>query len=176
MVFITVGILVLIALITSFLFSQSLAHPLQQLIKKMELVKSGNNQALIEIKSNDEIGELATGLNQLVTRIVELVNHEYEQNIAINKTRLKALQAQINPHFMHNTFQVMGSIARKYNAPIINKMCMSLSSIFRYNLDMKNMYATIGEELAHARNYFFIQNIRFNNEINYEVRCDPKVY
>ena len=175
-VFITVGLLLFIALVTSLLFSRSLTYPLQELIKKMELVKSGNNETKIEIKSNDEIGELATGLNQLVARIVELVNHEYEQNIAINKTKLKALQAQINPHFLHNTFQVMGSIARKYNAPILNKMCMSLSAMFRYNLDMKNLYTTIGEELEHARNYFFIQSIRFNNEINYEVKCDVSVY
>lgn len=175
-VFISVIVLLIIAIILAFVLSSAITRSLYMLTKKMKQVEKGDTSTRITIKNNDEIGDLANGFNAMITEIDDLINQEYRLNIAMHETRLKALQAQVNPHFLYNTLQAMGSISRRYKADMLYNMCTALSDIFRYSISMKENYASVRDELTHVYNYVYIQNVRFNNKIKLKVHCETDLY
>ncbi|CAH0438674.1 Putative sensor histidine kinase [Clostridium neonatale] len=111
----------------------------------------------------------------MLDQIEELISSEYEAKLSLNKAEYAALQAQINPHFLYNTLDTMGSIASIQNCDNVSNMCHSLSNIFRYSLDIKNPYSTISKEILHLKNYIFLMNVRMNGEVEYYFDIDDRV-
>lgn len=172
----TVIFLSVIVLVLSYFLSITVTAPVKTLMDTMEKVEKGNISVRANLKSNDEIGKLANSFNSMLAKIDDLIIREYKATFLKNEAELKALQAQINPHFLYNTLQVMGSIARSQKINKISDMCAALSDMFRYSINMKGNLATIYEEITHVKNYLYIQNIRFNKEFNVRVCCNIDLY
>lgn len=174
--------LLLIALITSaisvvmnIVFSETLTKPLANLTETMRRIKEGETHLRAKVGSNDEIGEVSARFNEMLDKVEELIGKEYEQKILLNQAEYKALQAQINPHFLYNTLDTMGSIANLANCSQVSRLCQSLSGIFRYCLDMKSPFSTISKEIAHLKNYTYVMDVRMDNEVEYSFEIEEDV-
>ena len=103
----------------------------------------------------------------MLDRIEGLIAREYEAKLMVNRAEYKALQAQINPHFLYNTLDTMSSIAELSDCPEVGALSQSLSNIFRYSLDMKNPFSTVAREIAHLKNYIYVMNVRMQGTVAY---------
>ena len=165
----------IVIIILSILVSRGITKPLEQLTIAINKIKKGHIDERAEYNKNDEIGILSENFNEMLDQIEELISSEYEAKLSLNKAEYAALQAQINPHFLYNTLDTMGSIASIQNCDNVSNMCHSLSNIFRYSLDIKNPYSTISKEILHLKNYIFLMNVRMNGEVEYYFDIDDRV-
>lgn len=161
--------------ILSIWISKGLTKPLEQLTRTIVSIRSGNTRQRVKNQKRDEIGELGHEFNEMLDEIERLISHEYESKYLLNKAEYKALQAQINPHFLYNTLDTMSSIASIQNCNVVSDLCQSLSNIFRYSLDYKHPYSTIVKEIVHLKNYIFVMNIRMGENVEYVFDIDENI-
>lgn len=159
----------------SFVIASGLTKPLDKLMDTIERIKGGETTIRSQDNKNDEIGRLGENFNEMLDRIEDLISHEYETKLLLNRAEYKALQAQINPHFLYNTLETMSSIASVQNCSIVSNLCQSLSNIFRYSLDMKNPFSTVAKEIVHLKNYIYVMNVRMGDNITYSFDIAPEV-
>ncbi len=95
-----------------------------------------------------------------------MLKAQYEAKIRADEAKYKALQAQVNPHFLYNTLDTMSGVATSQGSTDVSNLCRALSNIFRYSLDMERPYTTLENELLHIKNYMYIMNVRMNNSIS----------
>lgn len=167
-----------------FLFSRSLTLPLSQFSRHMERVKNGSVDMLREPVKLDgcrEIVEISDQFNSMITEIDGL-NHRlfstmetlYDAELQKKQTELLYLKSQINPHFLHNTLEVILGVAFTEKAPQTARMIKALSRIFRYSIRGADT-VTIAEELKIVQAYIDIQQIRFYNKFRVEYSFDDTV-
>jgi len=161
--------------VSSILLAKSITNPLTNMVNTMKLIKGGNTSLRVEYCRNDEIGKLGENFNNMLDTIESLMFEKYKSQLAINNAKYKALQAQVNPHFLYNTLDTMSGIATSQNCHTVSTLCKALSNIFRYSLDMKNPLATVEDEIKHLKNYMYVMNIRENSAINYQIDIDNRL-
>ncbi len=152
--------------------TKSLTKPLAELMDTIGRIRGGETNLRVNYQVQDEIGELGEEFNYMLDSIENLIGQQYQYQLLVNKAQYQALQAQINPHFLYNTLDTMSSIASIQNCDLVSDLCQSLSSLFRYSLDMKNSYATVSREITHLKNYIFVMNVRMRQEIRYHFDID----
>lgn len=168
-------IVILIVLVFSFLLAiifNSLTKPLIYMVETMNKIKRGKTNLRLRIKRKDELGILGDEFNDMLDEIEILIKREYDAKALAYDAKYKALQAQVNPHFLYNTLDTMSSIASAQNCSSVGTMCRALSNIFRYSLNMQSPFATLEEEILHIKNYMYIMNVRTNNSIRLEFKID----
>jgi sensor histidine kinase YesM len=124
----------------------------------------------------NEIGVLGKEFNEMLDETGRLIKEQYEAKLLINDIRYKALQAQVNPHFLYNTLDTMGGIAASQNCPMVGTLCKALSNIFRYCLNMKDSFATLEDEILHIKNYMYVMNVRMNGSIYIDYHIDSALF
>lgn len=173
---ITIAVVMLLAFtIISLVFSKSITNPLEKLSQTMDQIKKGNTKKRAEYVKDDEIGQLGKNFNEMLDEMDRLIVQKYETQILLNQAEYKALQAQINPHFLYNTLDTMCSIAQSQGNQMLSTLSQSLSNIFRYSLDMKHPLSTVAKEIIHLKNYIYVMDVRMHNEVNYEFRINDQV-
>ncbi len=166
---------IFLALIFSLCFlliSRSFTYPLIYMVSTMQRIRNGEPELRLKQMKQDEIGVLASEFNEMMDRIEMLVAQQYQAILLANESRYKALQAQVNPHFLYNTLETMGGIAASKDCQEVGLLCRSLSKIFRYSLDMSSQFSTIREEVIHLKNYLYVMNARMQNTISLEIAID----
>lgn len=148
---------------------------IRRLSKTMRKVGVDDFTAVLDPKNDDEIGELIQTFNRMLARIDDLATDKYQLGIDVKNMELRALQAQINPHFLYNTLDMVNWLAMKYNAEDIQTLITSLSDFYKISLSNGEDIITIRAELEHVRAYVFIQNMRFRNRIQLEVEVPEEV-
>lgn len=159
----------------SILVSRGLTKPLERLTQTIAKIKSGNTHQRVEDCKEDEIGKLGQDFNEMLDKIEYFIGHEYETKLLLNKAEYKALQSQINPHFLYNTLDTMSSIANIQNCSIVSNLCQSLSNIFRYSLDIKHPYSTVAKEIVHLKNYIYVMNVRMGEDVEYQFNISENI-
>lgn len=160
-------VVIVLAVLISVFLSRTLTKPLEQMTETMQKIKGGDTRLRITNCKEDELGELGRSFNEMLDQIETLIGREYEAQIQLNQAEYNALQAQINPHFLYNTLETMGSIADIRGCPEVSALCQSLSNIFRYSLDMKNPFSTVAGEIVHLKNYIYVMNVRMQENVEY---------
>ncbi len=162
-----------VAIGLAIMVSKNLTNPIFVLRDCMKQVEDGNIQVEIQVQSQDEIGELSISFQKMLEHIRKLIGEVYKKEIHRKQAELNALQAQINPHFLYNTFQIMDIMAEEKEAYELSDACQALSRIFRYSIRKKEE-VSLKEEIEHVKNYMYIQNIRFGDrlEVIYEILPD----
>lgn len=168
------AVTVLIFISSTIFITNYLTKPLEELVGTMKRIKNGETKVRSAIRSGDEIGELSDNFNEMLEKIEVLIAEEYEARLLKDNAEYKALQAQINPHFLYNTLDTMSGIARMKGCEEVSDLCVALSRIFRYSIDMKQPMATLQQELLHLSNYLFVINVRMQNSIRTEIRIAPE--
>lgn len=170
----TAIISLLISLLILSIILKNITAPLHQLAHTME--NFTNNTALrLDIPSNDVIGKLYKSFNTMMSTISNLIQ---DVNTLFQKQKvseLKALQAQINPHFLYNTLDSINWMAKKYGAKDINKLATSLGSFFRHSLNKGQEYTTISNELQQIISYVYIQKVRFKDKFDLNIHVDDEI-
>lgn len=161
------GLSILISLVFSFVLSHIISKPIVSLATEIQTITLDNPVPQLETHRQDEIGFLHESFNIMMTRNRNLILKEYQSEINKKEAQLRALQAQINPHFMYNTLQVMGGMALKKNANEIYSVTLALSDIMRYSLNYAKEVVKLREEITYLNSYLSIQNERFANRIQF---------
>lgn len=161
---------VLIIFFVSYLFSKRITNPIVLLADSMKKVESGSYGAQVEIQSNDEIGWLARIYNKMTKTIQYLIEHEIKSELEYKDAQISTLQAQISPHFLHNTLQAIVNMAQENSVNEISSICMALSEMYRYNMHISNKFATLDDEIMNVRNYMLIISKRYGNSIQFKGR------
>lgn len=172
---ITVGLICLIfILILTYLISSRITKPIVSLKEYMDQANHGNFNIRALINSNDEVGMLAGSFNNMIERIQFLMNQVVKEQESKRKLELKALQHQINPHFLYNTLDSIIWMAESKDENIV-PMTEALSKLFRISLNGGQEYISLSQELEHVRNYLFIQSMRYLNKYDYNISCDASL-
>ncbi|WMJ88377.1 sensor histidine kinase [Anaerocolumna sp. MB42-C2] len=157
---------VIISVIGSILFSRVYSKPIIELSAKMTTVMLDDYSDVKSEERADEIGVLQDSFATMLERNQRLIRQEYQSKIDKRDAQLRALQAQINPHFMYNTLQVIGGMSLKKQAPEIYSVTTALSDIMRYTLNFSKEMVILREEIHYLQSYLMIQNERFGNRID----------
>ncbi|MBN1776813.1 MAG: sensor histidine kinase [Clostridiales bacterium] len=169
------GIAVLAAVSFSLLFSKIFSRPIIALSKKMQTATIKDYQEQSGAERNDEVGLLESSFDTMIKRNRELIGREYQTRIEKRSAQLRALQAQINPHFLYNTLQVIGGMALRHGAPDINEIASNLSDILRYSLSFGKEMVQVRQELKFLQSYLDIQNRRFGDRISISLETDESL-
>lgn len=161
-----------IAIMISLRLSENITFRLKNLSEKMDLVKEGDWDVTIDVQSNDEIGDLQHSFNYMTESMQALIEEKYQAEIDIRKAELRALQAQINPHFLYNILDTINWMAMRHGAEDINYIVAKLAKFFRLSLSSGKEMVKIEDELEHIKLYVDIQNIRFDDNISLSIDVD----
>lgn len=166
------GLMVVVASVLTTVISRSMIRPLDMLMETIQRIKGGESHLRTEIVNRDEIGELGQNFNEMLNQMEELREKENQTMRLLNQAEYKALQAQINPHFLYNTLETMSSIAEIRDCPEVSMLSQSLSNIFRYSLNMKEPFSTVAKEITHLKNYSYVMNVRMRDNVKYVYQID----
>ncbi|MFW5436075.1 cache domain-containing sensor histidine kinase [Paenibacillus apiarius] len=161
MLLIALSLVVIIA--ATIIVSLRITKPISQLVRYINQVQTGNLRVDIQPVSNDEIGVVSKRFRNMMDMINNLILREYQLEIANKTNQLKALQAQINPHFINNALQSIGTQALQLNAPHIYKLVTALAKMMRYSMYTDQSIVTLREEIEHVKAYLQLQAQRFEN-------------
>lgn len=153
----------------------SITNRIQHLIEKMKKAQDGTLKTIDTAQAKDEIGELVVTYNYMIEKIKLLIEEEYLLGKQAKSSELKALQEQINPHFLYNTLDLINWAAIRNNVPEISSVVQSLSKFYKLSLSRGQESVSIEDELKHVSLYISIQNMRFDNKINYQTDIDPAI-
>jgi two-component system sensor histidine kinase YesM len=146
--------------------------PITKLTQSIKNMKIRHLKLDIDSTTTDEIGLLAKTVKNMVETIDNLVMQELRLEISNKDNQLKALQAQINPHFIYNTLQSIGAVALQNNVPRIYSLTSSLGDMMRYNMNTYESVVPLSKELKHIQAYFELQKQRFKQKIDIQVEVD----
>lgn len=170
-----IAVLALLAVIFGTLWiSFRITKPIKQLASYMNQVQTGHLDVEVDIKSPDEIGALARRFRQMMDTINNLILREYRLELANKTNQLKALQAQIDPHFLYNSLQSIGTLALQNQVPRIYSLLSSLADIMRYNMRNSEAMVTLRDELNHLKLYLELQQERFGDQLAVEWDIDQE--
>ena len=160
-----------------FLLSRTVTRPVRRLVASMQ--KFEKQAETFEYKADmsnvAEFQTLSTSFEHMVLMIQSLVEKVHNEEIVLRKTELKALQAQINPHFLYNTLDSIQWMCEQDNSKDAVKMVGALAKLFRISISHGNEFITISDELKHAESYLIIQSYRYKNQFTYSFDVDKSV-
>ena len=167
-------IAVIASIICSVVYSRAVSRPIRKLSNEMKTITLNEYSGTLLESREDEIGILQDSFNHMIERNKELIAQQYQTKIEKRNAQLRALQAQINPHFMYNTLQVIGGMALDKDAPEIYTITLALSDILRYSLNFSKEMIQLTEEIKYLQSYVMIQNERFGGKVHLVLDLAPE--
>lgn len=164
------GSMIAVIVLMSYLLSGYYVGRLKKLNVEMTGLESGNLNANLPIKTEeDEIEEIYHNFNGMVQEVQRLMQEHYQLGKEVKMAEVRALQAQINPHFLYNTLDLINWISMDYGAEEIGTLTWNLARFYRLSLNHGKSLISIGEEVEHVEVYVNIENYHFDNAISLEV-------
>ncbi len=169
----TAVLILFAALIVGWVLSRSLSRPLQQLETAMEQFEQDADRfAFQSVCGTREVQNLSDSFGHMVGRIQRLMTTVREEEVVLRKTELKALQAQINPHFLYNTLDSIAWMCERGKNADAVQMVHALARLFRISISRGHELIPIEKELQHAEAYLQIQKYRYKNQFTYHFTVD----
>lgn len=163
------------AIIATWGISRSIYIPIQKLHDVTSTITKNDLQALMTRDNVDEITELGMSFNIMIGKIRELLAAKLQEQENLKKAELRALQAQINPHFLYNTLDTIIWMAESKRTDDVVKIVQALSNFFRISLSKGKDWITIGEELERTRSYLTIQKMRYRDIMDFSIEADKSI-
>ncbi|MDD6155588.1 MAG: sensor histidine kinase [Lachnospiraceae bacterium] len=159
--------LAIVALLT-FLVNGIVKHMLKQfydILKSIRRVQAGDLDVRIENCGKDEMGELGSQINTMLDRIQKLMSDNINREVLVKNSEIRALQNQINAHFIYNVLETIKMMAEIDEEYAISDAITALGKMLRYSMRWISRNVKVNEELEYIRNYVKLMNLRFDYEI-----------
>ncbi len=174
-VFICFAIGITISVILSLIFSHSISKPLGSLVKSMKSIQKGNFETKLERTGIKEFDELAVTFNVMVKRIERLLEKTREEEAKSAEAERKALESQMNPHFLFNTLNTIKALAKMHGEIEIYQTTLKLGKLLRSSIDNRKPVASIRESIDLVECYLSIQKLRFGEKLEYTIDCPEEL-
>lgn len=175
MLFVSIFALIF-GVLASFLISAKISQPIQRLEREMKKVENGDFDIdLNDMKGEDEVKRLSKAFNMMIAKIRQLMVQIIREQEEKRRSELRALQAQISPHFLYNTLDSIVWMNENRNHKGVTTMVTALANFFRISISKGKEIIDINDEIAHARSYLIIQKIRYKDKFDYEIEVQPEV-
>jgi two-component system, sensor histidine kinase YesM len=161
--------------IAAWIISASIYIPIKKLHDVTTTITKNDLQALMTGNNVDEITELGMSFNIMIGRIRDLLAAKIKEQENLKKAELKALQAQINPHFLYNTLDTIVWMAQANKNDQVIDIVQALSSFFRIALSKGQDWITIDQEIEHVKSYLTIQKMRYRDILDYQIEVEEEI-
>lgn len=168
-------VILILAIIVSFIISQNISAPLKKLEKNMAEFGEGRMNKRVVVDREDEIGHLQKSFNSMAEDIKVLLTKIEEENRLRRITELNVLEYQINPHFLYNTLDSINWMAQKAGQSDIGAIVTALARFFRLGLSKGKVTYTIKDEIEHVQNYLIISKIRYKDCFKFSIDVDSAI-
>lgn len=169
------GPLALISLSLAASISLAITRPMRQLFRAIKRTGEGDFVSKVPVEGYGDFHRLIEQFNDMNDRIAHLIDENYRVKLHEKKAQLDALNAQLNPHFMYNTLNLINCMAIEQNAEEISRVVCALSRILRYAVDNQESYALVRQELDWLDNYVYIMACRFEDQLDYTCEVDERL-
>lgn len=168
----------LLILLLGYFFSRKMVERLEQLTENMNQINLGLRKVTVVSQSKDEIGVLVRTFTRMMDEINKLISQVYEAKIKLQKTEMKALQAQINPHFLYNSLSIINWKALEADNEEISRITLALSTYYRTSLNKGETMTIAANEIRNIDAYLQIQLIMHDNsfQVIKEIQEDALSY
>ncbi|WP_223285586.1 sensor histidine kinase [Paenibacillus sp. PL91] len=174
LVFAGIGIILLSALLIT-ISTRTFLSPLGHLMQGLRMLRSGDFTVRVKVNSGDELGYIGDSFNNMAEQVSELINKVYLAQISQTESELKAIQAQLNPHYLHNLFNELYWKLYSNDQEETALLIHAISEMLKYSLKPVQTDTTLGEELNQIRNYIKIQTELFTGEIETIIQADESL-
>ena len=172
----TAILLVVVALLFSRFMARSITLPIQKLRDSMKKVQEGDfSVSDVVVDSENEIGSLTKSFDAMTHRIQELMEQNVYEQEQKRKSELKALQSQINPHFLYNTLDSIIWMAEGKKNEEVVLMTASLARLLRQSISNEDEVVPIINEVEYAKSYLTIQKMRYKDKLEYQIDVDSSI-
>lgn len=172
---VTILICIFAAVLAYFITSGMVSGRIERLTCLMQEVQEGSMDMQVGSDDRDEIGMLYRGLGSMMKRIRTLINEVYLSKITQKEAELKALQAQINPHFLYNALSLINWKALAAGEEDISRMTLAMSTFYRTALNRGRNVLQVEAELSNTRAYLEIQSMLHDGDFDYEIEVQPEI-
>ena len=155
--------------------SKFIVSRLEALRNNIALVEKGKLEVMVQSQDRDEIGQLITGFGHMINRIKFLIEEVYESKLAQKNYEMRALQQQINPHFLYNTLSMINFMAIESGQNDISKITLALSDFYRTALNKGHNTTSLADELKNMNAYLDIQQMMHDYEFDLDIEIDDDI-
>lgn len=169
---------IVIAVYLEVMISKKITAPIRTLIDSMKTVMTGKLDVQIEAPSQadyNELQELNNVFNKMTRELQYLIEQVYQEKIKKRELELRALKAQINPHFLYNTLDTIYWMLIDRGNEDVAQLVTKLGAIFRYSIKNASNVVSIGQEIEQVENYLFIQKARFEAALTYTIDVEAGI-
>lgn len=170
-----VAVVIALAFIALSFLTMKITKPIKKMTVLMKKVEQGNLDVLINTDRKDEIGTLGRSFNSMTRKLKILIEEVYKIQLSRKEAELKTLQAQINPHFLYNTLDVIYWTSRLENAPRTGEIVSALAKLFKLGLNKGSEITTIKKEVEHVQSYLTIQKYRYDEIPELRIAVDESI-
>ena len=167
---------IVLLVVLGYAFSKRLVSCLERLTENMNQVHLGFRKVTVDSDSKDEVGTLIRSFRRMMEELNKLISEVYEAKIELQHTEMKALQAQINPHFLYNSLSIINWKAIEAGEDEISKVTLDLSTYYRTSLNRGETMTTVENEIRNIQAYLNIQLIMHDNSFRVEEEIDESCY
>lgn len=159
----------------SFLIARKISEPIKALSAAMEQVGEKNFEVSVPVCSNDEIGMISAGFNRMVINLKNSFNRIVQEERQKRKAQIRALQYQINPHFLYNVLASIRMVAMLHQDGEVADMILTLNRLLRNTISRAGHMITVSEEINNLKDYITLQQIRYKNRISIDYIVDDTI-
>lgn len=163
-----------VALVIAFLLSKSITQPIHALQHTMHQVEQGDLNVRCGVTAGNELGQLSDSFNHMIATTQSLMDETARVAEQKRISEWRALQAQIQPHFLYNTLDSIIWMSHAGRNAEVVEMTSALASLLRRSIGTGSDTNTLAEELDHVKSYLTIQKMRYNEKLQYELDMDPQ--
>lgn len=170
-----IALVIFILTVTNSFISSRITDPIKELERSVNEIEAGNLEATVYVGGSYEIRHLGTSIQHMAERIRKLMADVVTEHETKRRNEFDILQAQINPHFLYNTLDIIVWMIENEKQSEAVKVVTALARFFRISLSKGKSIIPVKDELEHVRNYLMIQHMRFKNRFTYTLEADEDV-
>lgn len=163
----------LIALLLHVTVSRWLVTPFKRMVQVMKKVQRGDLNTFFPVRGGDEVAQLGRSLNTMISQLSEIIDREFRAALDRRNAEYRALQSQIQPHFLYNTLNGFIGLNRSGQSQLLERAILSLSGMLRYTLE-QNDEVQLKEEIDFIAKYGELQRMRFVDKMRLDIELDPE--
>lgn len=179
----TIGVLIILLVLVTVCFltvsyhilDREISIPIKQLEEMSARIAKGELKTRVALPALEELIDLSRSLNIMAERLQYLMDENIQKQKNLQKAEMKALQAQITPHFLYNTFDTIVWLAEEGLNQDVVEVTMAFTQFYRISLSSGQDWISVGHEIEHVRNYLVIQSYRYQEILTYSIEIDQAV-